>query len=381
MLKRALVFSVAIVWLLAGVTAMASAAQNVANPSQKGSLLIFPKIDVSGERDTIITISNDYSRGVPVKCYWVDDEQNIEDFQFLVTLNQPIWFRASDGLGTGYLNGASNNPIAVPPFMGEKGVGELKCWAVTFEDTAQVSFNHLYGKATIIDFTDGSAWEYNAWSFSARGVNITRPVGTAGNLQLTGANLAYDACPQYLLGNFFATPNPSDRPPRYIDLDDMSGAFHVNKTDLTLVPCKQDLRQDRIPTCTKAKFDIWNENETKYTGAYRCIKCWFEGFLDDYSADGITKPYGFGGEKFTLDALHTTLGRFRVQGVASTVCNGKFSQCTTQVDSPLLGVISTTGWFSNGKIETFGTNLHGAGTGSGFIYWDVAGDTPEAPGR
>ncbi len=54
MFKKAVFFSLAVVWLLVGVTTMASAAQNVGNTSQKGSVLIFPKIDVTPGRDTII---------------------------------------------------------------------------------------------------------------------------------------------------------------------------------------------------------------------------------------------------------------------------------------------------------------------------------------
>ncbi len=63
MFKKTLVFSLAVVWLLVGACTIASAAQNVGNASQKGSVLIFPKIDVTQGRDTIIQISNDFSRG------------------------------------------------------------------------------------------------------------------------------------------------------------------------------------------------------------------------------------------------------------------------------------------------------------------------------
>ncbi len=98
-----------------------------------------------------------------------------------------------------------------------------------------------------------------------------------------------------------------------INLPDKGGFATFVNTDLTLVPCIQDLRQDRVPTCTKAKFDIWNENETKYTGAYQCLKCWFEGYLGDIGSYTI----GYGGEKFWYKNLHTTAGRFRVEGIPS----------------------------------------------------------------
>ncbi len=152
----------------------------------------------------------------------------------------------------------------------------MKCWAVDAVGASQVAFNHLYGNAMIIDTVHGAAFEYNAWAFTARGVAQGAAVGTGGTLVLSGATGAYDACPQYLAFNFFSVGSSINLP------EEGGNATFVN-TDLTLVPCIQDLRQDRVPTCTKAKFDIWNENETKYTGAYQCFKCWFEGYLDNDS--------------------------------------------------------------------------------------------------
>jgi len=142
-------------------------------------------------------------------------------------------------------------------------------------------------------------------------------------LRLTGDTLAvadrgYDACPQYLLFNFM--PENSTYASSY-------------RPDLTLWPCRQDLRQDRIPTCTKAKFDIWNENEVKFTGTYQCFKCFFEGFLTDIGeakrvplTASVKAKFmeargpGYGGTKFTDGVLNTDSARARVQGVYSTVC-------------------------------------------------------------
>ena len=125
--------------------------------------------------DTIIQISNDYPRGVMVKCYWVDLEQQIQDFMFLVTITQPVWFRASDGLGTAsYTNrdktapDASTQPMTVPPFFPDSQ-GELKCWAVNFEGNSQINWNHLYGTATVLDYRNLTAYQYNSFNFTARG--------------------------------------------------------------------------------------------------------------------------------------------------------------------------------------------------------------------
>jgi len=395
MFKKTVVFSLAVALMLMGLCTIASAAQNVTNVSQKGSLLIFPKIDTSpipvrdasglGQpfvyRDTIVMIGNDYFTEQWIKCYWVNQAQDIQDFMFRLTPNQPIWFRASDGLGSGSQDDPSvSSPVTVPPFFpGDNTAGELKCWAVDAAGANQVAFNHLYGNAMIFDTLHAAAFEYNAWAFTARGVNQGDPVGAPGTLVLNGAlngAIGYDACPQYLLFNFFATGSS-------INLDVGDSANFV-ETDLTLVPCFQDLRQDRVPTCTKAKFDIFNENETKYTGAYRCIKCWFEGYLDQIAVQ--TPGKGFGGDKFTYKNLHTTVGRLRVMGVASTVCNNVFSTCTKQIDTPLLGLINTEinftvprpnpTWFD----ALAGTTPATAGAGiTTTIQWDTQGGSPEVP--
>jgi len=395
MVKKARIFSLVLILVLAGMVTVASAAQNVANVSQKGSLLIWPKIVVSGIFDesagllqqgpefvdTYIFIGNDYYTDVWVKCYWVDWEQQIQDFMFRLTPNQPIAFSARTGLGPGYyantLAGVGNGfvgSVTVPPFQG--GIGELKCWAVNAVGDSQIAFNHLYGNAMIAQENAGVV--YNAWSFTARGVAQGAAVGTGGELKLTGNNGAYDACPQYLVSNFVPA-NILGRDGGYIN------------PDLTLVPCKQDLRQDRTPTCTKAKFDIWNENETKFTGAYRCIKCWYEGFLNE-----IGPPFGYGGEKFEVFVLKTFAARFRVTGVASSVCVNKFKtpdtvyapgkdKCTGgQVASPLLGVMLYGEQFENSlgsEILPFaGYTPHTAGAdGSGFVLWDTQAEPPQAP--
>jgi len=392
MFKKTLVFSLVVALMLVGLCSVAPAAQNVANVSQKGSLLIFPKIDTtpidtSGfYRDTIIMIGNDYYTEQWIKCYWVNWDQEIQDFMFRITPNQPIWFRASDGTGTGYYDRV-NYPITVPPFFpGDYKAGELKCWAVDAVGANQVAFNHLYGNAMIIDWVHAAAFEYNAWAFTARGVAQGSPVGTGGTLVLSGNAGDYDACPQYLAFNFFSIGSSINYP-------EEGGNATFVETDLTLVPCIQDLRQDRVPTCTKAKFDIWNENETKYTGAYRCIKCWFEGYLDQI--DVQTPGKGFGGEKFTYKALHTTAGRFRAEGVASTVCNNVFKTADTvyapgkdkctggQVKSPLLGLISTEIKFFADPFDALAaTTPNTAGTGiSSTIKWDTQAEPPQGVGR
>jgi hypothetical protein len=393
-------FSLAIL-LVFGMVSMASAAQNVANTTQKGSLLIFPKIVVNdafidgvgatprlggqlgqqepGYLDTWITIGNDYFQEVWVKCYWVDEAQNVEDFMFRLTPNQPIEFSAA--MGTNY----GMPEVTVPPFGANKG--ELKCWAVNAAGDQQISWNHLYGNALIVSEGVGANYGYvmyNAWSFTARGVTLGNAVGTGGDMKLSGLTGGYDACPLYLVTNFYpAYPGTTQE-----SIDTITYEFTYTNPDLTLVPCQQDLRQDRIPTCTKAKFDIWNANETKYTGAYQCLKCWYEGYLGLISkATG-----GFGGEKFTYPALKTDIARFRVQSANNAACRSFFPECNAanSVLTPFLGLLLYAYDFVNvdpppppeisGTVFVAGIPPFGAGAdGTGFVKWDAAGGTPEAP--
>jgi hypothetical protein len=389
------------------------AQSNVANVSKKGSLLIFPKIITSTFGvDTIITIGNDYPAAVSVKCYWMDIDQKSWDFVFSLTANQPAWFSAKTGQGS----------IDVAGF-GEEKEGELKCWAIkvlpdpnnpggTIEN--QIAWNDLYGTAlTIFAISSppiATSWEYNAYAFAARNIARGLPVGDPGTLLLNGSFVdpGYDACPAYLIFNFFAQ---DDRFPTGSGGLGNGLGFPVGSTDLALVPCKQDFRQDSGPICSKVKFDIWNENESKLTGSYQCVKCWFEGVLSDIGTrvwggcdlanltNGKCKPTGFGGNKFTQSFLKTDLGRFRVTPDSFAACTGVFSKIgqdgKTPVDvcgdplnqwkTPFLGLLITQlGFFDPRLIAT--TPAYAGAWVAGppsqpipGILWDPGiGDSPAA---
>ena len=76
-----------------------------------------------------------------MKCYWMDENQSIEDFEFWITMNQPIVFRAS------------YNDYG--PAFNDNSAGALTCWAEALSGTTDTSylkfakFDHLYGYAMI----------------------------------------------------------------------------------------------------------------------------------------------------------------------------------------------------------------------------------------
>ncbi|MBC8018447.1 MAG: hypothetical protein H7X83_08020 [Verrucomicrobia bacterium] len=103
--------------LLCGGTALA--AQNVANTSQKGSLLIFPLINVDPAEgaDTVIEISNDFTQPVHIECYYVNEKKGRVDFDFHLTGKQTV----SWSVGT--LDGDQVQPPVFPTGGSFRGGG------------------------------------------------------------------------------------------------------------------------------------------------------------------------------------------------------------------------------------------------------------------
>jgi hypothetical protein len=330
--------------LIVGITtAMAISSSAVfaanANTSQKGSLLIYPKIDVREGVTTWVRIVNDGLSAVTVKCYYMDVYKQRNDFEFLLTRNQPFVFDAETG--------DSPQPIAkgANAFPAGYGYGELVCFAVNPEGTALANFNNLAGTALVVN--NGQATEYNAWAFKYNGTNSPG----VGDLLLNGT--AYDSCPAYLFGQF--SPVGSLTP---------VGA--AGSTVIDISSCKQDLRQDFNINITKLQFDVWRYDETRYTGAYDCANSFYEGALESAVSKppfnrGMTMPQNFSYRLLRGPAY------YRVQGVASTQCNvyGVASTATG-----LVGVQTTYLPGSTVAVELGASNTAGP---AGFVKWDAFG--------
>jgi hypothetical protein len=348
------VVAIAIGVLLYGSSAFA--AQNVGNTSQKGSLLIFPLITLDDGEDTIIRISNDANTGIDVTCYYINERKGRRDFHFRMTRKQPIWFSVKNHGGT--------FPVAQFPtngtFPGDDSAGALLCWATDAALSTQISHNHLSGTATVVlaEGANGTAFQvaftYPSWNFTARpGTAPGAPVGTPGRLDLTGADTAYDACPNYLIGHF--SPLRAA-----VETGSGAGTEFVEGSALSVLSCNQDLRQDFTPHFTKLQFQVWNEQEVKFTGAYECS--------DGYRILDFTQ-IAVGRENFGYGVLQSTAAQLKVKGVASTQC--VFGAFKSEA-SGLVGVLAT--FLFSDATEDFagvGTTLNGAGTHTGFILWDA----------
>lgn len=231
MINKAAIWGTSLSVALLSTSAFAVAP--IGNTTQKGSLLIFPRIDVSDYKDTIIRITDDYAKPVQLKCYFMDIDKNKVDFEVKLTMNQPFWFSASSGEGTLPVQPFPKFPN---PYTGEINyTGELKCWAVSYDGANQISWNHLVGSATIYDYHSGQAAEYNAWGFEALAAQGSI-VGHPGRLNLDG--MSYDKCPRTLIGQF--APTGDDNEIQYGDW------IRGSTVQLSVASCTQDLRQETM---------------------------------------------------------------------------------------------------------------------------------------
>jgi len=376
------------------------AAQNVANTSQKGSLLIFPLIvadpalfnpniaPVLDTSDTFIEVSNDETAPVHIECSYINEAKGRVDFDFKLTAKATASWDALTGAGIGappFPTNVAYNPITgfgpVNPFR-----GELVCFAVDFAGANQIAFNHLTGTATVVATADldavqpKQAFRYNAWSFLARnaaGLSEADYViqGTPGLLALTGgAAGTYDACPAYNIATF----NPSGA-------FDPAGVTRTLDNDLSVVSCNQDLRQDFVLHLTKLQFTVWNANENSFTGAFECVDSVESVGLGVEDNSVMTAR-----SNFDVSTLRTPNARFQVSGIASVQCpttfplGGGLPPITVPAteNAGLLGVITSsvglTADIVPGEDFELGSTTQTAGSMLGFVKWDPAGGTVPA---
>ena len=349
----------------------ARAAQNVANTSQKGSLLMFPFIDIDpadDAADTLIEISNDQTTPVHVECYYVNQAKDRVDFDFNLTGKATASWDVYSGFGENVAAPAFPTGVGNPTFTpADVYQGELVCFAVSQDGTQQIAFNNLFGTATVVFEDDADAaqikqaYRYNAWDFTARGASgpaaDNTVQGTAGDLQLTGGGAGtYDACPLYNLASFM--PNGATLSP-----------VTTFDNDLAVISCNQDLRQDYFLHTTKLQFTTWNSNENSFTGSFQCVDS--VSFVGLSAADNtnLKNPHNF-----DYSTLRTANAQLKVQGVAS-------SQCPGSQASGLIGVLSSSIGINDTVLEDaeLGSTTFGAGAESGFVYWDPAGSVVPRP--
>jgi hypothetical protein len=333
--KKGAVWGIAL-FALAGSSAFA--APNLTNVNQKGSLLVFPLIDTSEGRDTLIMLSNDNTKPIWVKCYYGEYTgyyytKPTKDFEFKVTKNHPFYWYASSGEGS----------VKLPSFPDDyTGTGELKCWATTKGGADQIKWNHLSGVAKVVDGGVGQSWEYSAYGFYCRGTANNQPCGpVAGRIDLNGS--VYDKCPRYIIGQIIPEGTPGWAP---------------NENFLAVSSCYQDLSPDGYANAyvQQVDIDVWNEGEVKFTGAYDNIDSWWRIHLGENTVDNHS-PVDNLAENLTWDELGTPSAHYRMESDAGI---------------GLLGVQVQ----RSGAYGYSATTVHHAGTRNGTIYWNTGEDEP-----
>ena len=337
----------------------------VGNGTKQGSLLIFPSVTVESGKDTAIEISNDQFSPVHVQCFYVNEWKGRAYFDFDLSSKAT----ASWTVGTRVADGENIAPAVFPNYAGKSANagfwtpvgtsgdrGELICFAVDASDQNQISFNHLSGTATILDTVNHFAMRYNSYDFAAlrsaligEADNIV--VGTPGTLILDGNGPGtYDACPVYNTTSFM--PNGATL-----------GDLHTFDNTLSVVSCNQDLRQDFNLHITKLKFDVWNSHQASFGGAFACVDSVASLDLQN-GTPGLVN-----GNNFEVSTLRFADAQYRVQGVASTQCQGSNGLQSENV--PLLGIATASvAGLNSGADEEIGGNLHAAGMATGTILWD-----------
>ncbi|HSP95907.1 MAG TPA: hypothetical protein VL049_01505 [Candidatus Dormibacteraeota bacterium] len=335
-----------------------SASGQVAQSDYTAGYVVLPKIVVhtsggippvaAGDQafDTIIQMTNtNQGQAITVDCWWVNANKHCgtdqgpicetnadcppglqcvqgwkpDDFQVLLSPGQPIGFLASSGLsplpcdpkfvGPGCIGRAGGAVKNVPedPFR-----GELKCVQVDVNDIPVVE-NNLKIEATIVSTAVGGGGEttaaaYNGIGFTAESDGTggasdplclgSLPPGTPAGVACA-AN--YAPCPGVLhLEHFFENAHTE------------LGSY-VN-TDLTLVPCSEDLGQpqNQANLTVTAQMLVYNEFEQRFSTSSR-VSCYQATRLSD-----IDTPPGPAGDQFSIFNVGvegTLTGQTRIHGV------------------------------------------------------------------
>jgi hypothetical protein len=305
----------------------------------------------------------------PTSGALVEPGWNWVDNQFTLTANQPTYWSAATGQPAGgglspwgVLDpGDGANPPGRPAGDGSGDSvlrGFIIAWAVT-PAGEEIRWDHLAGNATVIHYANDWAWEYSACSFQVVDPSVGHgdPTGEPGTIRMDGAEYAYGF--SHLLLNFAAVDSNSFS-------NEASGVTVQTDTDLALLPLTIDVRQESLgPIATKAHMDVWNMNEVKFSGAYRCVECWSKDSLANTNVPHFQEQF-----------LQTPHGKARIDGRPSQFCDPEEG---LSVEASMLGLSRKILRFNGDPTAAAGGSLFGMGLRTAEIRFDVTGSPPTLP--
>jgi hypothetical protein len=345
-------------WTMAIATVLVISGAQVARgditSDKPAAIVLYTDIDVFGDagRDTIVRLTNtNQTTPILVHCFYVDANSHCSggfndgaictdnpgactglgfcipgwlevDFRAHLTPNQPIEWKAGDGLADDNLplpvgvcvrnplrtcgSDADCNPFPggvctfsnqgtrIPPVPEDPFVGELRCIAIDSNGNP-VPRNDLKGEW--VHVTAQPDW-FNVASANAIGIQATGvSTGATNELVLGGPDAEYNGCPNYLILNHFFDEAENPVP---------GSSAHIT-TELTLVPCSADyLRQ--IPGSAVAQYLVFNEFEQRFSTS-RAVRCWQEIQLCNIDTPNCSRSI------FNVAVSGTLTGQTRINAI------------------------------------------------------------------
>jgi len=305
------------------------------------AVLVWPKIVVDEDTDTVIQITNQNSaQPSAAHCFYVNANSRCSNtgeacltsetcfdgvatgtctpgwievnFDVILTHDQPIAWSAATGLsnsdlpcpgGLGSIC-SGNGGTRVPPVGETPFIGELKC--IQTNPITRLPFacndiggndcrNDLEGGATIENVADGSIdpQRYNAVGLRTAGQNNGDSTLVIGGPQ---QQAEYQPCSEVLVFNHLFDGA----------IDPISNAAEAT-SELTLVPCTENFLQQAVPSVT-AQFLVYNEFEQRFSTS-RLVRCLLDSPISNIDTTQSSRSI------FSAGVSGTVAGQTRITGV------------------------------------------------------------------
>jgi hypothetical protein len=406
MVKRALsIGAVSAIALLATVMTLSHGvrAQTVASDRPAG-YVIWPKVVVDLDDvflqgrtvDTTVQITNVSNSVRTLQCYFVDatprctngvnrfdtstacrEGQVPTDCQpggscqptwnetdFTVTLSplQPFGWSVGEG---GTVPPANNSPGGIINPVGDVYfIGEVKCIEVN-ASFFPINANDIKGEATIYEVSGGIPGSVDVRSYNAIGVQAVSNDGaaqsdrvlclgaTSGSTECATAE--YASCPAVVVLDHFFDDQRTD---------DVIGGERT--TDLTLVPCSEDLATQTL-TPTAVQFLVYNEFEQRFSASTR-----FQCFRETQLSRIDSRPGQEYSSIWNVAVQGTLTGQTRIRPITGPETNVGHGVLAIAEEFRSLGIPLGPGPRGQTGSAAFNTVYLGSNSGKGdFVRFDV----------